>query len=193
MLALPPTIRFSTCKVATRNKEKLHGFDFNQKQVLDVFLWAIDVTGRSDLMRKVISVILLAFALTSVAIANTDGRLDIGNSEKVLDEDPIQNLDLLDVLVENKDGTADLYIVVSSFLDESDYHESLLRQKIQTYVNEIMSETWTKKHGDGNSTIVVNCTETPHQEIIDLIGHIQTYLEEFKIGLRLEIGLPKRK
>lgn len=101
--------------------------------------------------------------------------------------DPIQNLEKIDIVGERKDGTVDLCIVVSGFLDATQYNESLLRSKIQTYTDVIFSDTWLKKYGEGNSRILIKATEIPHQKIINLIGAIKNHLAEFNVDLSLEL------
>ncbi|TVZ37665.1 hypothetical protein P886_2007 [Alteromonadaceae bacterium 2753L.S.0a.02] len=101
-------------------------------------------------------------------------------------EDPIQGFDSIDIVTEKVDGTVDLVIVVSSYLDSSDYNAVLLRRKVQLYVDEILTDEWQQKYGAGNSTILIKSVVIPHQEIINLIGAIKKYLTEFNIGLYLE-------
>lgn len=106
--------------------------------------------------------------------------------------DPIQNLEKIDVVGEKKDGTVDLCIVVSGFLDATPHHENLLRAKIQAYTDVIFSDTWLKKYGEGNSRILIKAVEMPHQEIINLIGAIKNHLAEFGVNIHLEFVQPDK-
>jgi Family of unknown function (DUF6572) len=105
-----------------------------------------------------------------------------------MSEDPIQNFDVVDIVAESNDGSVDLVIIASSFLNESEHHQEILRQKVQAYINEICSEEWQEKYGEGNSNILIKSVEMPHQEIINLIGALKKYLEDFNIGLSLELA-----
>lgn len=102
-------------------------------------------------------------------------------------EKPIQNLFAIDVVGEKNDGSVDLCIIASSYLNGTEEHSSLLKQKIQFYVDEILSDAWQAKFGEGKSSILIKATEMPHQNIINVIGAIKNYLKDFKIELFLEI------
>lgn len=103
-----------------------------------------------------------------------------------MNEAPIQNLDFIDIVGNRKDGGIDLCIVISGFLDNSEEHQGLLKQKIQNYVNTIFSDQWQQEHTDKPITILLKATETPHQDIVNLVGAIKDYLEGFNVNLRLE-------
>lgn len=103
-----------------------------------------------------------------------------------MNEAPIQDLDFIDIVGNRKDGGIDLCIVISGFLDNSEEHEGLLRQKIQNYVNTVFSERWQQEHAGKSVTILLKATETPHQDIVDLISAIKDHLLGFNVNLRLE-------
>ena len=103
-------------------------------------------------------------------------------------DDPIQNLDKIDIVGERKDRGVDLVIVVSSALTDSDYHEQLLKTKIQGYTDTIFSDEWISKYGQGNSHIYIKAQEMPGQEMINLIGAIKKHLKEFNVDLWLEVA-----
>ncbi|OUR86903.1 hypothetical protein A9Q81_27635 [Gammaproteobacteria bacterium 42_54_T18] len=105
-----------------------------------------------------------------------------------MNEDPIQNFDAIDVIGENEDGSVDLVIVASSYLNESEHHQDILKRKVQAYVDEIFSDEWQEKFGEGNSNILLKCVEMPHQEIINILGPLKTYLADFQVGLSLELA-----
>jgi hypothetical protein len=102
-------------------------------------------------------------------------------------EAPIQDLESIDIVGEKNDGTIDLCIVASTYLDGSESHNHLLKQKIQVYVNEILSDEWLSKYGEGKPSIIIKATEMPHQETINVIGAVKNYLKGYNIGLSLEI------
>jgi len=102
-------------------------------------------------------------------------------------EDPIQNVETIDIVGERKDGGLDLCIVVSSKLEDSEHHANLVRQKIQNYVNAIYSNEWQKEYGEHPINIVMKCAELPNQQIIALIAAIKTHLAEFSIVLSVEL------
>lgn len=103
-------------------------------------------------------------------------------------DDPIQNLDKIDIVGERKDRGVDLVIVVSSALTDSDYHEQLLKTKIQGYTDTIFLDEWIAKYGQGNSHIYIKAQEMPGQEMINLIGAIKKHLKEFNVDLWLEVA-----
>ena len=103
-----------------------------------------------------------------------------------MSEDPIQNLDSIDIIGNRKDGGIDLCIVVSGVLENSDHHENLLRQKVQSYVNAIFSDQWKEEYGDKPVNILLTATEQPHQEIINLIGALKEYLADYNVDLYLK-------
>lgn len=103
--------------------------------------------------------------------------------------DPIQALDSLDVLGRRKGGGADLVIIVSSFLDDTPEHEHLLKQKIQNYVDTILSDEFQDDFGKIASnpyTIILKCTTDPHPNMSSLIQAIAQYLSGYDIKLTLE-------
>ena len=102
---------------------------------------------------------------------------------------PIQSLDSIDILGRRKSGGADLVIVVSSFLDDIPEHEELLRQKIQNYVDAILSNEFQNDFGNiANNpyTIILKCVIEPHPNMTLLIQAIAQYLSEFDITLTIE-------
>ncbi|RDV23869.1 hypothetical protein DXV75_16980 [Alteromonas aestuariivivens] len=103
-------------------------------------------------------------------------------------DDPIQNLDKIDIIGERKDGGVDLVIVVSSALTDSEYHEQLLKTKIQGYTDTIFSDEWISKYGQGTSDIYIKAQVMPGQEMINLIGAIKNHLKEFNVDLWLEVA-----
>ena len=52
-------------------------------------------------------------------------------------EQPIQNIDQIDIVGKRNDGGVDLIVVVSGPLLGSQSHKSLLQAKVQTYADEI--------------------------------------------------------
>ena len=101
-------------------------------------------------------------------------------------EDPIQNLDTLDIVGDRNDGGADVVIIASSYLNNSEHHTNLLTQKLQCYINTILSDEWEEKYGRGNTDIIVKATEKPHTEIIELIMKVKAAFSEHNVGLVLE-------
>lgn len=102
---------------------------------------------------------------------------------------PIQSLDSIDVLGRRKGGGADLVIIVSSFLDDTPEHEYLLRQKIQNYVDTILSDEFQSDFGSIDETpytILLKCTTEPHPNMTSLIQAIAQYLSEYQINLIVE-------
>jgi hypothetical protein len=105
-----------------------------------------------------------------------------------MSQEPIQDFDAIDIVGEKEDGTVDLVIVVSSYLNDSESHQEMLKGKIQAYVTTIFSNEWQSKYGEGNSNILIKAVEVPDQEIINLIGALKTYLADYNVNLSLEIA-----
>ena len=105
-----------------------------------------------------------------------------------MSNDPIQNLDSIDVIGVRKTGGVDLVITVSSYLNDSEHHEQLLRKKVQAYTDAIFSDNWVEKYGEDNSTIYIKASVMPSQEIINLISALKKHLSEYNVGLYLEIS-----
>ncbi|MEM1263735.1 MAG: hypothetical protein AAGH76_15150 [Pseudomonadota bacterium] len=103
------------------------------------------------------------------------------------DAEPIQDIDSLDIVGKRKDGGVDAVIVVSSLLRAIPAHETLLRNKVQTYTDAIFSDGWQARHGDGPVTVYIRAVVMPEQGIINLIGAIKQHLAEFGVTLFLEI------
>ena len=103
-----------------------------------------------------------------------------------MNEAPIQNLNVIDIFGNRKDGGIDLCIIISGYLDSSEEHESILRQKIQNYVNTVFSDEWEQEHKGKAVSILLKATEVPHPNILNLIDAIKKHLEEFNVELRLE-------
>ncbi len=103
-------------------------------------------------------------------------------------EEPIQNIDQIDIIGQRKDGGIDLIITVSSFLDNTERNDYLLRTKIQSYIDAIFSDSWVEKYGQDNSQIFIKATTMPHQEMLNLIGAFKNYLKQYNVNLWLEVA-----
>ena len=102
-----------------------------------------------------------------------------------MSEPPIQNLDSMDILGRRNDGGIDC-VIVALKLEDTDEHEMLLKQKIQNYVDAIMSEEFAAEFGafsQANTRIIISCTERPHENIVQLIEIIAVMIKEYGIAL----------
>ena len=103
-------------------------------------------------------------------------------------DDPIQNLDKIDIFAERKDGGVDLVIVVSHALTDSEYHLQLLKTKIQGYTDTLFSDEWIAKYGQDASHIYIKAQVMPYQGMLNLIGAIKKHLKEFDVDLWLDVA-----
>ena len=101
-------------------------------------------------------------------------------------EDPIQNLDGIDVLGKRKDGGVDLVIIISSELEDTDNHRSLFMQKLQNYVNEMRSVEFISEFGETNLRIIAKVSVEPNAGIMELFQKSKIYLETLNIDFIYE-------
>ena len=101
-------------------------------------------------------------------------------------EDPIQNLDEIDVLGKRKDGGVDLVIIVSSELQDTEHHRNLFMNKLQNYINEVKSDEFITEYGENNLRIITKLSVEPNKEILELFHKAKILLETLNIGFKYE-------
>lgn len=60
---------------------------------------------------------------------------------------PIQNLGLIDIMVEKKDGTVDLYIIAATYLDASARTQKRLLDKVENYLRQVNGKEYRQNFG----------------------------------------------
>lgn len=87
-------------------------------------------------------------------------------------EAPIQNLDRVDVVAVQHDGTVVLGLVVSGRLDASPEHQTLLLDKIQNYLAELNTPEFRAEFHNPRPEqvqILIHFDKPPHPAILQLI------------------------
>lgn len=86
---------------------------------------------------------------------------------------PVQNLEAIDVMAVNKDGSVLMVIVCAVHLDDSPSTLERLRGKIGYYLQVLDSEEFHKDIGGvprpGSVTIEVRCPDLPDQGVLSLV------------------------
>lgn len=141
---------------------------------------------KSKSKASVLAILSLALVLASLIVAFGNKTSAADSEQLALEEDPIQRLDEVDVIAERNDGSVDLYIVISSYLSDSNHHKRLLETKIYGYLTAIQSEYWSEKYGHGKSTIVIAYDVLPHQKAMELVDQMRKRSEFSNIGIRFE-------
>ena len=101
-------------------------------------------------------------------------------------EDPIKNLNEIDVLGKRKNGGVDLVIIISSELEDTDDHHSLFIQKLQNYVNEMRSIEFISEFGETNLRIIAKVSVEPNAGVLELFQKAKIYLETLNIDFIYE-------
>lgn len=106
-------------------------------------------------------------------------------------EDPIQNLDTVDIVARRRDGAVDLLIVASGPLNASERHQGLLLTKIESYLRHINSPAFAAEFGPPSPRrvrILVDCAHEPHPEIRQLLQNAVPWIEDNHAGIALRVG-----
>jgi hypothetical protein len=96
-------------------------------------------------------------------------------------EDPIQDIDNIDIVGKRKDGGVDLVIVASSKLDGSPEHQRLLLAKIESYLAQVNTPAFQAEFSHPRPdqvTIVLSCSEPADPIILQLIEKSKQWVEE---------------
>jgi hypothetical protein len=106
-------------------------------------------------------------------------------------EDPIQNLDSIDIVGQRvEDGGVDLVIVVSGALTDSERHQGLLLEKLEHYLRQINSPGFRADLGDPSPDrirIIIDCARDPAPVIRQLLQNAVPWAEENNASLALRV------
>lgn len=106
-------------------------------------------------------------------------------------EDPIQNLESIDIVGERiEDGGVDLVIVVSGVLTDSEHHQGLLLEKTEHYLRQVNSAGFRADHGDPSPErvrIIIDCAREPAPLIRQLLQNAMPWVEENNASLALRV------
>ncbi|MFG0274565.1 MAG: DUF6572 domain-containing protein [Phycisphaerales bacterium] len=110
-------------------------------------------------------------------------------------EDPIQNLETIDLVGQRTDdGGVDLVIVVSDVLTESEHHQGLLLEKLENYLRQINSPAFRADRGEPSPDrvrIIVHCARPPAPAIRQLLQNAMAWVEENNASLALRVETPR--
>ena len=99
---------------------------------------------------------------------------------------PLETIDRIDVLSEQKDGKICMSIITSGYLDDSERTKDRLIKKINNYLSMVNTEEFEEDFGhDVAKRVIIEIvlTESPSQEVMKLIKNIQGQLLSHKIAL----------
>jgi hypothetical protein len=106
-------------------------------------------------------------------------------------EDPIQNIDNVDIVGKRNDGGVDLVIVASSKLDGSAEHQKLLLAKIESYLAQLNTPEFQTEFSHPRPeqvNIVLSCSEPPDPIILELIEKSKPWVEENNARLAVQLS-----
>ncbi|MBX9697399.1 MAG: hypothetical protein K2X53_04870, partial [Alphaproteobacteria bacterium] len=89
---------------------------------------------------------------------------------------PSELIDRVDVMAVTKSGEVLLSIVSAGYLDDSQYTEERIIEKVNTYLGYINSDDFKEEFGTPSidkTSIILKCTQKPHVRVLDLIHEIQ--------------------
>lgn len=109
---------------------------------------------------------------------------------RTMNEQPIQNIDCIDILGRRKDGGVDLVVVVSGPLENVADHLECVEAKIQTYIRELSSLEFLEQfQEDGISKQILLATEhSIDRAVLTLIDSLRRPAAE--VGATLQIVTP---
>lgn len=108
----------------------------------------------------------------------------------VENEDPIQNLENIDIVGKRNDGGVDLVLVVSRKLLCSDEHLQLLQTKMQNYLSIINCDEFIRDFGNPSperTAIKIVCVVPPDPGILDVIKQMEPTVRENNASVKVEI------
>lgn len=96
-------------------------------------------------------------------------------------EDPIQDIDNVDVVGKRKDGGVDLLIVASSKLDGSPEHQRLLLAKIESYLAQLNTSEFQAEFNHPRPdqvNIILSYSEPPDPIILQLVEKSKAWVAD---------------
>ena len=104
-------------------------------------------------------------------------------------EQPLQDDGRIDIVGKRRDGGVDLLVAVSGFLDGSIGTQALLKRKLQSYLDAILSQEYRSEFGDPapeRLSIIISCARGASPEIYDLVQRLAPFFKEQGATLRIE-------
>lgn len=104
-------------------------------------------------------------------------------------EPPIQNIDRIDVLGKQSDGSVDLVIVTSGPLDGSPTTLAFLERKIRNYIAEVGSPQFRSEFGPVEARVSVVCEYDVDDRAKSLIERLKPIAREAGTSLELRSSM----
>ena len=104
---------------------------------------------------------------------------------------PSECLDNIDMITKQKDGSVELIIISSGYLDESDYTLNRIEDKINNYLYYINSGEFKEDFGIPTivrTRIILSCTEVPNVEVEKYIKSIREIVNEHNASIEMRIN-----
>jgi hypothetical protein len=101
----------------------------------------------------------------------------------------LKSISNIDMIVTKKDGHVELSIIVAGYLDESNFTEERILQKLNYYLTYINSPEFYEEFGEPSAEkigIILKCSIDPHEAIYDLINTVQSQVNSNNATLRIE-------
>lgn len=102
---------------------------------------------------------------------------------------PIELLYRIDLIAVGKDGSVELRIISSGYLDDSYYTEKRILDKLNNYLSFINDDEFTEKFGAPFSekvSIVLSCNIKPHPYVLELIESIKEQVISYNASISIE-------
>ena len=103
-------------------------------------------------------------------------------------EDMFGDLRKIDILAETKAGEVVMVLVCSGFIDGSPETQKALLDKMEGYLNHMLSEEFQKEYPKWPVILRVTFTQKPDQLILDLLYKCQAWAGDYGAALEIEIG-----
>ena len=109
-------------------------------------------------------------------------------------DDPIQNIELFDIVGKRNDGAIDLIVVVSAPLLDEERHRRLLKAKIESYASAIGAPKFREEFGLDESSLIriLVISDYPVQEPIrEYVGSLAPIAES--VGATLSFAASEQQ
>lgn len=102
---------------------------------------------------------------------------------------PIDLIGNIDMISTKKNDDIDLIIIVSGYLNDSEYTEKRILQKVNNYLHFINSSSFHEEFGIPCATkvnIILKCSKIPHANVYELIHSIQEQVNSYNASIKIE-------